>query len=965
MTDHTGPETAIGQDSQHAHERAERLELVLQATNEGHWDWDLTTDEVYFSPRWKEMLGYRDDELPNELDAFWSRVHPDDVTALELVHRLYIEGFSSDYELEFRLRHKDESYRWINTRGIAVRDAAGQALRIVGAHQDITDRKRAEQEIFRRDAILEAVRFAAERFLNEDISWSSGAPAVLERLGRATGVSRVYVFENYTGPDGETWSTNTHEWVARGVSPQIDNPRLKALSFDELRIERWRETFRRGEMLHGHVRDMPAHERPEFEIEGTLSYALVPIYVDGAWWGFFGLDAVDKERDFPASERDALTAAANTLGAAVSRSRAAETSAWLAAIVESSDDAIIGETLDGRITSWNQGAERLYGYRADEAIGRSIDMLLPPEDLPNRKEVFTAVARGEHLDHYETERIRKDGSRVAVAVSFSPVRNRAGEIIGAAAITRDITGRRRAEEALRRSQESLSTLMSNLPGMAYRSHPGPTWQVDFVSEGAFDLTGHPPAELADNPRFSFVDLIFPEDRAAARSGIEAAITEGRPFHVTYRIRTADGAEKWVADQGRAIRDAGTLVALEGIITDVTDRVQSRQMLEQRVTERTRELTTLLEVATSVASTLELQPLLRVILEQLQQVVDHTGAAIFLLEDDERLRLLDYRGPLTRTELKWIWPLAGAHHSREVIRSQKPVIIPDIRADAPLALAFRAKAMEDLGTVPGDISSWMGVPLILRERAIGVLAMDNSAVDAYTLRHAELALAFAAQAAVAIENARLFEQAQGKAALEERQRLARELHDSVSQALFGIGLGARTARTVIEQDPARAVAPLDYVLSLAEAGLAEMRALIFELRPEALQEEGLVAALEKQVAALKARYGIAVDADLGDIPAVPLHVEEAIYRIAQEAMHNTVKHARASRVELALGQDADGIRVLIADDGKGFDTSGSFPGHLGLRTMRERAERLGGTLTLTSVPGEGSRIEVRIPVAAEE
>src|SRR5690606_34329880 len=135
-------------------------------------------------------------------------------------------------------------------------------------------------------------------------------------------------------------------------------------------------------------------------------------------------------------------------------------------------------------------------------------------------------------------------------------------------------------------------------------------------------------------------------------------------------------------------------------------------------------------------------------------------------------------------------------------------------------------------------------------------------EAWTEHHAEIAMAFASQASVALENAQLFAATQEKAALEERQRLARELHDSVSQAPLGIGLGARTARTVIEQDPAKAIAPLDYVLSLAEAGLAEMRALIFELRPEALQEEGIVAALQKQVAALRARYGIEVEATLG-------------------------------------------------------------------------------------------------------
>src|SRR5213078_3825441 len=140
-------------------------------------------------------------------------------------------------------------------------------------------------------------------------------------------------------------------------------------------------------------------------------------------------------------------------------------------------------------------------------------------------------------------------------------------------------------------------------------------------------------------------------------------------------------------------------------------------------------------------------------------------------------------------------------------------------------------------------------------------------------------------------------AQAKAALEERQRLARELHDSVSQALFGISLGARTARALLAQDPARAAEPIDYVQSLAEAGLAEMRALIFELRPESLESEGLVAAISKQAAALRARHQIEVRADLGAEPALPLERKEALYRIAQEATHNTVKHARAGAIDL--------------------------------------------------------------------
>jgi signal transduction histidine kinase len=120
-------------------------------------------------------------------------------------------------------------------------------------------------------------------------------------------------------------------------------------------------------------------------------------------------------------------------------------------------------------------------------------------------------------------------------------------------------------------------------------------------------------------------------------------------------------------------------------------------------------------------------------------------------------------------------------------------------------------------------------------------------------------------------------------LEERQRLARELHDSVSQALYGIALGARTARKRLDSDPSNLAEPLDYVLTLAEAGLTEMRALIFELRPDSIETEGLVAALGRQVAATRARYGVAVNAELADEPEVPVATKEALYRIAQEAM----------------------------------------------------------------------------------
>ncbi len=211
---------------------------------------------------------------------------------------------------------------------------------------------------------------------------------------------------------------------------------------------------------------------------------------------------------------------------------------------------------------------------------------------------------------------------------------------------------------------------------------------------------------------------------------------------------------------------------------------------------------------------------------------------------------------------------------------------------------------------------------------------------------------------------LYEQAQELAALQERQRLARELHDSVSQALYGMSLGAYTAREALESsDLEQALASIDYVLVLAEAGLAEMRALIFELRPESLETEGLVAALTRQVAVLRARYKLTVEVDLADEPALSLEQKQALYRIAQEALHNIIKHARASTVLLRLTRQEREIILEVRDNGRGFDPTGPFPGHLGLHSMRERATKMGGTLTIESAPGQGTCLRMRIPLRA--
>jgi signal transduction histidine kinase len=241
------------------------------------------------------------------------------------------------------------------------------------------------------------------------------------------------------------------------------------------------------------------------------------------------------------------------------------------------------------------------------------------------------------------------------------------------------------------------------------------------------------------------------------------------------------------------------------------------------------------------------------------------------------------------------------------------------------------------------------------RPLGFFSVTYTTDHHFDDAEQHLLTALAERAAVAISNAELFERAQQAASLEERQRLARELHDSVSQALYGIALGARTARTLLDRDPHAVVEPVDYILSLAEAGLAEMRALIFELRPESLENEGLNAAIRKQVEAVQTRHGIQVDFLPREEPDLPLAVKEAVYRIAQESLTNVVKHSQATQVRVMLASTGAGLELEVADNGMGFDSAGDFPGHLGLRSMTERAEKAGGRLEISSQAGVGTRV----------
>jgi signal transduction histidine kinase len=398
--------------------------------------------------------------------------------------------------------------------------------------------------------------------------------------------------------------------------------------------------------------------------------------------------------------------------------------------------------------------------------------------------------------------------------------------------------------------------------------------------------------------------------------------------------------------------------------EVAELRAALDMANQAVNEATRELQGFLRVSANLAAQLDLEALLILIIEEVQVIADYDRASIYLAEEDT-LRLLASRSSTVQVSSpppSYSMSTADLGPLWQEVAERRPVLIDDMHTDTMFVPAMRERIGDRVLAALKNVHSQLIVPLALKERVIGMLTLTHEKTAFYDSHHAELITAIGTQAAIAIENARLFEQAQHVAATNERQRLARELHDSVSQALYGIALGARTARTLMDDDPAKAIEPLDYVVSLASAGQAEMRALLFELRPESLALEGLIVALEKQVAATAARYGIELTAELGMEPDLTLAEKEVFYRIAQEALHNIVKHAHATSATLRLTATGEQLLLEIIDDGVGFETGSDFPGHIGLVSMRERASSIGGTFTIESTPGSGATVRLRLPLA---
>jgi signal transduction histidine kinase len=402
--------------------------------------------------------------------------------------------------------------------------------------------------------------------------------------------------------------------------------------------------------------------------------------------------------------------------------------------------------------------------------------------------------------------------------------------------------------------------------------------------------------------------------------------------------------------------------LEAIAAQVGGPITSARLyaeaqgLAAQVQRRADQLAVLNTIARTASASLDEDARLPEVIAQVRSGFGYHQVDLFLLEEERgELALAATAGAYPPVALGYrqhlnIGLLGRAARTGRIIRADDAPADPDF-----LAIAERSATRSELL-----------VPVVASGRVLGVLNAESPAPGTFSDEDEHLLETVADVLAGALENSRLYRKAQSAAVLEERNRLARELHDSVTQQLFSMTLTSQAARAQLERNPQRVAAQLERLQETSTAALAEMRALIFQLRPPALRDQGLVAALQQHAQLLARREGIMIGLSVAGDERLARGVEQPLYRIVQEALNNVFKHANAKNVQVTLEFGAEQIRVRVRDDGQGFDV-GALPSadgrHLGMLSMRERAAEIGGTMELRSAVGSGTEVIVSVPRAA--
>jgi len=657
----------------------------------------------------------------------------------------------------------------------------------------------------------------------------------------------------------------------------------------------------------------------------------------------------------------------------ITRNQVEQDGFFLASIVEHSADAIISMTLDGVVLSWNSAAERIYGYSAEEVIGQSISILVPPNNLNEVLQILERIKQGKHIDHIETMRMRKEGQPVAVSLTISPIKDVFGNIIAASTIARDITERRRTEEALQQERNFSATVLDTTGALVVVCDR----QGRIVRfNRACEQTTRYSFDEVEGKRFW--DFLLIEDELEPVKAVFEKLQAGQfPSQYENYWVSKDGRRRLIAWSNSALLDnEGSVEYVIGTGIDITGRKRAEEALqkahdelEQRVEERTREIERRGQVAESLRDILAilnsnrpLDEILNYIVAQASWLSGSDASAIYRLQDNDRLLSIQAARGLEPDSTIEKTILVGQGMTGLAVLKRQPVAVSDTShyfeelvngsegGLEPQQQAFLTHMVNRYGAM-------LAVPLLVKDKIYGTISLYYYKPREFSDEEIRLATAVADQAALAIENARLRTQAEEAAVASERHRLARDLHDAVSQTLFSASLIAETLPRVWERYPDEAWKSVDELRQLTRGALAEMRTLLLELRPKALIEAKLDKVLGTLTEAITSRTRIPISLALeGNCSLLP-DVQIALYRIAQEALNNVAKHAKASQATVTLSCKPEKVELCISDDGRGFDPKSISPHHLGVGIMHERARSIGAILKIESQPGYGTQIVV--------
>ncbi|MEM7772449.1 MAG: PAS domain S-box protein [Cyanobacteria bacterium P01_A01_bin.37] len=490
-------------------ESEHRYASLIEAVPIGIFRDDIVSSSVYVNDRYCQITGISPEEATT--DHWQQQIHPDD---RDRVSELWSQVLQSHcpYSLEYRYQHRDGTVIWIYEETVPERNVNGQVIGYVGTIMDISDRKQAEQKL-------------------------------------ATSEARLSTLINAL-PFGV--------WVRDAG--------------DRLILQNPADVARYGDLIGTHVDDLPLlpdvlaeywSVKQRCQQGEVVSRETIEI-VEGEEHAFLRIATALSEPD----------GCMSMLGVAIDitkRKQSEQALRLLADVVSSSNDAIITKTLDGIITSWNHTATTLFGYSETEAIGQPLSILFPADRISEHQEVIDRIRRGERVDSFETIRLRKDGTLADVSINISPLKDEAGQVVGASTIVRDITARKRAEQALLETESQLRQIFEHIEDVFFLKETS-SGQVIFQNSSWSRLSKQPAHVAYDDPD-AWLDCIHPDDyERVVTAAQQQKLGEGGFGDMEYRIVHADGSIRWVWNRTFPIRnEANQIYRFAGINTDITER----------------------------------------------------------------------------------------------------------------------------------------------------------------------------------------------------------------------------------------------------------------------------------------------------------------------------------------------------------------------------------------------------------